>query len=246
MNEKADSADFIVVYPAGTRRDSNPDKPFKRFWNPGNGPRGPYYASSDPISKIDDIGFVEKILDDLESKFNIDKKRIYATGLSNGGVLTHLLACKLSHRIAAIAAVAAPFWNFPEDCNPERPIPVILFHGTADVCAPYYGGISQASSNEAAIDRDFISAEETVYIWLKKNNCPKTPKITYKKGEVVCKTYGPGDDGVEVTLCTIEGGGHTWPGGRPYAIPGINIGKTTFDINANDAMWDFFEKHPKK
>lgn len=147
MNEKADSAGFIVVYPAGTRRDDNPNKPFKRFWNPGNGPRGPYYVSSDPISKIDDLGFVEKILDDLESKFEIG--------------------------------------NFPEDCNPERPIPVILFHGTVDVCAPYYGGISQASSKEAAIDRDFISAEETVYFWLKKNNCPKTPKITYKKGEKV-------------------------------------------------------------
>jgi polyhydroxybutyrate depolymerase len=245
MNRKADSAGFIAVYPAGTRRDASPVRLLNRFWNIGEGPNGHYYSNSDPVSEIDDIGFVDKLLDDLESNFNVDKKRVYATGLSNGGILTHLLACKLSHRIAAIAPVAAPYWGYPDQCNKAKGlISVILFHGTSDVCAPYDGGISQCSSRKA-IDRIFISARETADIWIAKNNCDGNAKINYQRGEVTCETHDACTDDSAVTFCTIDGGGHTWPGGRPYSLPGLNIGKTTSDIDANDAMWEFFEKHPK-
>jgi polyhydroxybutyrate depolymerase len=244
MNKKAERAGFIVVYPVGTRRDGNLNKMFNHLWNVENGPNGPYYAYSDPISRIDDVGFVDKLLDDLESRFNIDTKRVYASGLSNGEILTHLLACRLYPRIAAIAPVGAPYWNVPDECPiGGQPLPVILFHGTSDICAPYYGGISQCSSNEA-IDRHFISAQETADIWVEKNSCANTPIVTYQKGEVSCRTYPSCSNGSEVTLCTIEGGGHTWRGGMPYAIPGLDIGKTTYDINANDAMWEFFKNIP--
>jgi polyhydroxybutyrate depolymerase len=246
MNDKATSAGFIAVYPAGIRRDGEPFKLFNRFWNVGEGPNGPYYADSDPISRIDDIGFVDKLLDDLESKFNVDKDRIYATGLSNGGIFTHLIACRLTHRIAAIAPVAAPYWGYPDACaGATGSVSVILFHGTSDVCAPYDGGGSQCGS-KAAIDRAFISAQETTDIWVKTNSCASTKKNTYQQGEVICETYDACANDSRVTLCTIEGGGHTWPGGRPYRLPGLNIGKTTFDIDANEAMWEFFEEHPKR
>jgi polyhydroxybutyrate depolymerase len=245
MNEKAASAGFIAVYPAGSRRDGEPFKLFNRFWNVEEGPNGAYYADSDPISRIDDIGYVDKLLDDLASKFNVDKERIYATDLSNGGILAHLIACRLTHRIAAIAPVAAPYWGYPEECaGAVGSVSVILFHGTSDVCAPYDGGISQCSSKEA-IDRAFISAQETTDIWVNTNNCASSKIMTYQQGEVTCETYGACANNSKVALCTIEGGGHTWPGGKPYTLPGLNIGKTTFDIDANDAMWEFFEKHPK-
>jgi polyhydroxybutyrate depolymerase len=137
MNDKAASVGFIAVYPAGSRRDGEPFKLFNRFWNVGEGPDGPYYADSDPISRIDDFGFVDKLLDDLESKFNVNKERIYATGLSNGGILVHLIACRLTHRIAAIAPVAAPYWGYTDECaGAIGSVSVILFHGTSDVCAP--------------------------------------------------------------------------------------------------------------
>jgi polyhydroxybutyrate depolymerase len=246
MNSAAESAGFIAVYPAGSRRDGAPFRQFKRFWNVGKGPNGAYYADSDPISRIDDVGFVDKLLDDLESKYSVDKKRVYATGLSNGGILTHLLACRLSHRIAAIAPVAAPYWGFRAECaSTKGSVSVMLFHGTADVCAPYSGGVSQCSSEEA-IDRKFISARQTTDIWKKANGCKENGKVTYQKREVTCETYDGCARGSEVALCTIDGGGHTWPGGRPYSLPGLDIGKTTGDIDASDAMWKFFKKHPKK
>lgn len=241
MNEKSDNAGFIVVYPRGMGKD--PYAMFRRFWNFASGPNGPYH--DDPFfAKVDDVSFVNALLDDLESKFNIDKKRIYATGFSNGGILCHYLACKLSSRIAAIAPIAAPFWMYPDFCTPSRPVSVMYFHGTGDVCAPYNGGASECEAGITKRGRVFISVEETVAIWVYRNHCPSEPKVSYQKGELTCKIYGPGLDNCEVTVCTVEGGGHTWPSGLPYGIPGFKIGKVTYDINANDAMWDFFTRHP--
>ncbi len=241
MNDKSDSAGFIVVYPRGTGKD--PRMRFKRFWNYASGPHGSYHG--DPFfAKVDDVGFVTALLDDLESRFNIDKSRVYATGFSNGGILTHYLACRLSSRIAAIAPVGAPFWTSPKSCNPSRPISVMYFHGTADVCAPYNGGPSGCEAGISTKGRVFVSVKDTISVWVQKNHCPPKPRITYRKGKVTCETYGPGDGDTEVVLCTIKGGGHTWPGGLPYKIPGVEIGEVTYDINANDAMWEFFKRHP--
>jgi polyhydroxybutyrate depolymerase len=241
MNEKSDSAGFIVVYPRGTGKDSLAI--FNRFWNFASGPNGLYH--DDPFfAKVDDVGFVNLLLDDLEAKFNVEKKEVYATGFSNGGILCHFLACKLSVRIAAIAPVAGSFWMHPDSCNPTRPVPVLYFHGTGDVCAPYNGGLSACEAGISKTGRVFISVKDTVSIWIKKNQCPFEPEITYQQGEVVCKTYGSGSNNSEVTVCTIEDGGHTWPGGLPYRIPGFKVGKVTYDINANDAMWEFFKRHP--
>ncbi len=244
MNKESDKSGFIVVYPNGMRRDGNSYKLYQRFWNIGEGPNGFYYDNKDKISKNNDIEFIKNILDDLELKLNIDKKRIYLTGLSNGGILSQEVACKFSDKIAAIAPVSAPFWTFPENCNLKRPISVILFQGLEDVCAPYEGGISQCSSKQG-ISRKFISAQDTLNIWKEKNKCSKQGEITYKNKSVECKTYSCLENS-EVSLCTIKDGGHTWPGGTPYSIPGVNIGKTTQDINANQVMWQFFKNHPIK
>ena len=242
MNAKSDEEGFIAVHPAGTRRDLDPNRQYQRFWNLGPGPDDPYYDPGDPIGEVDDIGFVNKILDELESNFNVDEKRVYVTGLSNGGFLIHYLACELSDRIAAIAPIACVFFTIPADCNPSRAVSVIQFHGTDDRCVLYDGGPSECGQEK--LDRVFISAAESIAIWAEKNNCSSTPIVTYQNGDVTCETYGNCDEGAEVVLCTIEGGGHTWPGGRPYTIPGLDIGPVTYDISANDAMWEFFESHP--
>jgi polyhydroxybutyrate depolymerase len=241
MNTKADTGGFIVVWPRGTGKDTH--TVFRRFWNFENGKRGPIH--DDPFfAGVDDVDFIHVLLDDIESKFYVDKNRIFATGFSNGGILCHYLACKLSSRIAAIAPVAAPFWMDPASCVPSRPVSMIYFHGTADVCAPYYGGPSECEAGLTKRGRIFISVKETVAFWIHANQCPPEPKVTFQNGEVTCKTYGPGLGNSEVTVCTIQGGGHTWPGGLPYKIPGFQIGKVTYDINANDAMWEFFLRHP--
>ena len=242
MDATADQEEFIVVYPRGIRTDLNERKKFQRFWNIGAGPAGEY--NTDPvISNVDDVGFTNALLDDIESRFSVDTERVYATGLSNGGVLTHLLACELSNRITAIASISGPFWTFPEQCTPERAIPIIHFHGTADVCAPYAGGPSECESGIAGEGRVFVSASETVEVWREKNECPSTSEVTYQNGDVVCESWSSCKDESAVVFCTVEDGGHTWPGGRGYFLPGFEIGPVTKDISANDEMWKFFQRY---
>jgi polyhydroxybutyrate depolymerase len=243
MNASADQEGYMVVYPRGMRVDGDTSQPFQRFWNIGDGPNGEF-NSNPAISELDDVGFVDALLDDVNSRFSVDANRVYATGFSNGGVLDHLLACALSNRVAAIASISGPFWTDPEQCSPGRAVSVMHFHGTGDECAPYDGGPSGCESGIAGEGRVFVSAQESVDIWREKNNCPAAADVTYENGEVTCETWGPCDAESEVVLCTVAGGGHTWPGGRGYFIPGIEIGPVTKDISANDAMWDFFQKHP--
>ena len=127
LSAKADKAGFIAVYPSGSGK-----LPRISTWNAGNCCG---YAMS---QKIDDVAFVRAILDDLETAGAIDKSRIYATGMSNGGIMAYLLASELSDRIAAIAPVSGPMGT--ETCGPKRPVSVMHFHGTADEFAPYKGG----------------------------------------------------------------------------------------------------------
>lgn len=242
MGEASDTHGFIAVYPEGTRADGNPDKKIQRFWNAGTGPNGPFNTAPTVLA-ANDTQFVLDIIKKLEMDFRIDQKRIYVTGFSNGASMAHKIGCDLSTTVAAIAPVGAPYWGYPEDCTPVRPMPIIYFHGTDDKCAPYNGGISECEKGFAGGGRIFPSAENSVHFWKEKNNCNETGTITYQHGDVTCTTYSC-EDNAEVEFCSIKGAGHTWPGGEGYSIPGIPIGNVTQDINANDEMWKFFEKHP--
>jgi polyhydroxybutyrate depolymerase len=231
MNEKADQAGFIVVYPNGTGR-------FEKVLT-FNGGNCCGYAMN---NKIDDVAFVRTLLDDLAKVANIDAKRIFATGMSNGGIISYLLASELSDRIAAIAPVGGPMGT--ETCNPKRPVSVMHFHGTDDEFAPFKGGKGKGVSGT-----DFYSVEHSIQCWIKADGCPAEPVVTKLPDKVddgmtvIKKTYGPGKEGAEVVLVEIEGGGHTWPGQEPRVK---FLGKSTKDISANDLMWEFFEKHPMK
>ena len=236
MNKKSDSEGFIAVYPNSAESIDGGKR-----WN--NGPR---LIESQKESTANDIGFLNAMLDDLEIKFNIDKKRIYATGMSNGGFMTYRVACEMADRIAAIAPVASTL--LMNNCNPSRSISVIHFHGLKDKIVNFEGGPSKIKSNLKILD-DLRSVEESINNFVNINNCPTTSKITYQNREATCKTYSPCNRNTEVTLCTIKDGGHTWPGGN-YGIDKTwykkFVGKLSHDISANDAMWDFFEKHPMK
>jgi polyhydroxybutyrate depolymerase len=193
-------------------------------------------------NKIDDVEFTRRILDDLARSANIDPKRVFATGMSNGGIMSYLLASELSDRIAAIAPVGGPMGT--ETCKPKRSVSVIHFHGTDDEHAPFKGGKGKGPSGT-----EFYSVEHSIQAWVKANGCEKEPVVmklpdTAKDGTTItCKTYGSGKDGAEVVLIVIEGGGHTWPGQEPRLKA---LGKSTKNISANDLMWEFFEKHPIK
>ena len=232
LNEKADEAGFLVVYPNGTGRT-------EQFltWNAGNCCG---YAKD---QKVDDVEFVGKLLDDLAGVANIDADRVYATGMSNGGMMSYLLAAKLSDRIAAIAPVGGPMGI--AECHPERPVSVLHFHGLDDKFAPFKGGRGERSLSQT----DFYSVEHSLGCWIKANDCASEPEVAEEPVKVedamrvIKKTWGGGKGGAEVVLVEIAGAGHTWPGRQP---PLLFLGKSTKNIAANDAMWDFFKKHPRK
>jgi polyhydroxybutyrate depolymerase len=167
---------------------------------------------------------------------------VFATGLSNGGIMTYRVACELSDRIAAIAPVGGPL-QFPA-CNPTHPVAVMHFHGTADEYAPYGGGVGRASAN-APIRPVFNSVNNTIQRWLTVNRCTLAPQITAlpdvvadgMRSELI--EYFGCRSGRSVKLVRVEGGGHTWPGQVPLIA---DLGPSTMDISANDLMWAFFEQ----
>lgn len=229
MNDKSDEAGFVAVYPNGTGIADT----FLTFnaWDdslPG--------ATKRP----DDVAFTARMLDELPGVVNVDRKRIYATGMSNGGFMCYRLAAEMSDRIAAIAPVSGTVAI--RDPKPKRPVPVVHFHGTADKIVPFDGWGPRATKFLV-----FKSVEETMRTWVKLDGCPEKP-VEAKLADVVNdgtharrRAYGPGKDGAEVVLYIIEGGGHTWPG-QPARHD--FLGASTKQISANDLIWEFFRKHP--
>jgi len=236
LNTKADEAGFLVVYPYGTGKLTNSLLTF-------NGGECCGYAMQ---NKIDDVGFTRELLDDLAKVANVDADRVFATGLSNGGIMAHYVASELSDRIAAIAPVGGPLMM--EAPRNTRPVPVMHFHGTADAFAPFQGGYGKGFLGRSKVT-SFRSVDHTIQSWVKANGCKAEPEIVAlpdkadDKMKVTRKTWGGGKDGSEVVLIEIEGGGHTWPGQKPIVSA---LGESTMDISANDLMWEFFEQHPRK
>lgn len=211
LNKTSDKAGFIVVYPSGTGSD-----PFL-FWNAGG------FKGKVAEGKADDVAFINKLVDDLAMVAKVDQKRVYACGMSNGGIMCYRLAAELSDRIAAIAPVAGSIAI--KESKPKRPVPVIHFHGSKDRIVPF--------------------EQESIHTWVKLNGCNETPTTeTLSKDsdelKVIRKIYGGGKDGAEVVLVFIEEGGHTWPGWQP---PVGFMGKSAKIVSANDLMWEFFQKH---
>jgi polyhydroxybutyrate depolymerase len=227
FSQKADKEGFVVVYPNGSGRL----KTRLLTWNSGN--CCGYALDND----VDDVGFIRALIDELVKTRSIDPKRVYATGMSNGGMMTYRLGCELSDKLAAIAPVAGAL-NL-ESCAPATPVSVIIFHGTADEHVLYNGGepIRKADVHRR-VDKPVSSA---VSFWATHDGCAATPQRS-EKGNIRTEIYGGGKDGSEVALYTVNGGGHAWPGGEAYLLGA----EPTREISATDLMWDFFVRHPKK
>ncbi|MBC8355046.1 MAG: hypothetical protein H8E66_23960 [Planctomycetes bacterium] len=193
--------------------------------------------------KVDDVKFVRALLDDLESVVKVDKKRVFATGMSNGAIMCYLLASEMADRIAAIALVAGPMGTI--GCSPSQPVSVCHFHGTDDAFAPFNGGRGSRSISRT----DFHSVEHSIQAWVNANGCqvrPKTVSIPSRVDDgtsVTRATYSGGKQGTEVVLYTIRAMGHTWPGSESRLR---FLGATTKNLVANDVMWEFFQKHARR
>jgi polyhydroxybutyrate depolymerase len=231
MNQKSDEVSFIAVYPNGT----GPANLYLTF-NAGG------VSAERAKNRPDDVRFVAELLDDLRKYVNVDPRRVYATGLSNGGMMCYRLAAELSDRIAAIAPVAASMAI--DEPKPARPVPIMHFHGDVDTIVPFTG-----PGADTPPFVHFKSVEESIRQWVKLDGCPAEPAVTDMPDveddgtRVKRRVYGPGANGAEVVLFVIEGGGHTWPGQKsPLAL----MGASTLDISANDLIWEFFKRHSLK
>lgn len=166
-----------------------------------------------------DVLFLTALMDTLEKKHGIDRNRVYATGMSMGGYMSHKLGCQLSGRIAALVSVTG-LNAHNALCTPSRPVPVMQIHGTADSVVRYSG------------------VPATVSGWVTRNGCPQNPvttdpyPINLPTSKVRKDVYSPCNQGSEVVLLTVRDAGHIWPGG---------LG-TTADINASEEVWAFLKR----
>ena len=216
-NRVAESGQFIVVYPSGTK---------------GVGPRIWHVGRGSDLAK--DVRFISDLIDKLEADYNIDPTRIYANGMSNGGGMSFVLSCTLSDRIAAVGMVGAAQtlpWNW---CTDRRPVPMIVFHGTADPMAPYNGGGSWVVDGLPGVATWAAN-------WARRNRCAPNPVESAVAADVTRREYTICAEGAGVVLYTIRGGGHTWPGGEQ--MPEWFVGTTSRSIDATSQMWAFFCEH---
>src|SRR5580704_1802939 len=209
LSATADKETFLAVYPKGTGR--------LPAWNAG---ACCAYAME---NHIDDVGFLRALIARVERDYAVDPKRIFSTGISNGGMMSYRLACEAADQIAAIAPVEG---SQDLDCRPSRPVSVIVFHGTADRLVPFEGG---STPFQLGSHRSDAPVSTTVAFWAKQNGCSPAPQRD-DSATVHVETYSGCRDGSGVALYAIQGGHHIWPG-TPLSH---NY------VAATSLMWSFF------
>lgn len=238
--KKADKSGFLAVFPNAMSRDPSMNSNFARnpqLWNDGS---NRFYTDQ---KVVDDSRFISALLDDLSSRFNVDKRRIFVTGFSNGASMSFLVGARLSDRIAAIAPVAGACWLDSVVLN--RPIPMLYITGNADPLNLVAGGVPKLANgaSDKVRGKPKPPVQESILKWVKALDCPIKQAKVSDVNHVHTETYSPGRHDTEVVYITVDELGHTWAGGRSL-LPERWVGKTSDRINATDVIWNFFQKHP--
>ncbi len=216
MSVTANERGFAIAYPQGVGES----------WNAGS------CCGTAFDQGVDDVAFTRALVQQAGEALCLDESRIYATGFSNGGFMSHRLACEASDVFAAIGPVAGVLMIPDAECTPPRAVPVMHFHGTDDLSVAF-GGNGKVPH---------ISVAVSTADWVARNGCDPDPEVTFQQADTTCETWSNcGDDGAEVILCTIEGMGHCWPG-DPVCTGLMDTPSLT--LPASDALADFFEAHP--
>jgi len=228
LRAKADSAGFIAVFPNGYSRLPNGKL---ATWNAGN------CCAGARDRNVDDVGFVRAIVAQLQERANVDRQRIFATGMSNGGMMSHRLACEMADTFRAIAPVAGTDGTLA--CAPARALSVLHMHAKNDTHVLYLGGAGEDAFRDDSKVADFVSVAETISRWTERNHCAAAPKRVLEVPGAYCEVYTGCSDGAQVQLCVTDRGGHSWPGTKDR-----RIGKepATQALSANDVMWEFFSR----
>ncbi len=234
-NEQSDLAGFLVAYPQGV----------SDTWNAEHCCGGAYEDG------IDDVGFLLAVIADIQGRAPIDARRIFVTGMSNGGMMTYRLAAERPDLIAAIGPVAGTIGGQATETSPiqviptpNQPVAVMIFHGTADENVRYEGGETIAGLVEGRID---MSVDQAVDFWVQANGASSTPTDSANEtGHILRRAYASSDGYGDVVRYAIVGQGHAWPGGETPSVGPIPIGDTpSTEISATATLWEFFAAHPK-
>lgn len=236
---KADQETFIIAYPEATRPDKSRPANFRnnpQAWNDGS---GRFHAADE---NIDDVGFIEALLDQLTEKYQLDSKRVFVTGFSNGASMAFRVGAELAARIAAIAPVAGTCWL--EKPEPLHAISICYITGTADSLNPLAGGYPKlAFGGKEQGGQPKPAVQTFIDQWAKALRCPEQPRLDEIASGVRKRVYGFGRDKAELVFITVEGLGHHWAGGVSQA-PNFLVGKPTDKLKATDVIWEFFSSHP--
>lgn len=233
LNPVSDQHDFVIAWPQGY----------------GIAPPGFSWADGRNTSAdqagIDDVGFINKLVDTLVTRFNIDNQKIYICGFSNGGFMLQRLACELPDKFAAMASLGSSMdIVLYQNCNPSKPIPMAFFNGTADPAVPYEGGSMQNPQVTPV-----VSVEAMVQFWVTHNNC-ETAEPVFNFPDIFAAdnstaelyNYTNCSCNADVKFYKLLNGGHTWPGVF-IASQAAVLGNTNRDINASDELWNFFNNY---
>jgi polyhydroxybutyrate depolymerase len=219
----ANDKEFVVAYPEGVRGNGLLGI---RTWNAG------YCCDYASKNDVDDVKFIRELIDQLIDRYHIDPKRVYLTGMSNGGMMAYRMACEVSNLIAAIATVSCSMVT-GQDISPSQPMPVLHLHSELDVKVPYEGGIGLGGYYFPPID-------SVLNVWSVANGCTSGPQLLVDNEDYLLTEWENCANNVVIQYYLTKDGGHAWPGAvksRPAAD------EPSSAIDANELIWDFFQRY---
>ncbi len=220
LTEKANTENYVIVYPEGVQSDGV----FKaRTWNAGT--CCDYAVEKD----INDVKYIGAVIDELVKNYQINPKKVFATGMSNGAMLAYRLACEIPEKITAIAPVAGT-QTLGKPCNATKPIPILHFHSVLDLNVMPNGGKGVGGNTYPSILAGLTT-------WGGINQCKTTVKVTQDDAKYKLTQWLDCQNNAVISYYLTKDGGHSWPGGVKERIAADDPSKV---INANDLMFAFF------
>ncbi len=232
FSELADLEGFITAYPNGMGIFG-----FLQHWNAG------HCCGKAAADKLDDVGYLAAVIEDICRRLKVDRQRIYMVGFSNGGMLVHRFAAERGELLAAVAPLAAtgggrpdaasPQWHIPK---PAVSMPLLTIHGMDDEQIPFDGGVAPDSDSE----RQYWPVQRTIDVWIETNQCAIQPQIQEKRqGKVRVTSWRPCRGDSAVVIYQLYGWGHVWPGA--LFTNELPPGDPLRGFDAARIVWDFFE-----
>jgi polyhydroxybutyrate depolymerase len=241
LDALADRERFLVAYPEG----------IDKSWADGRG------TTSADMKGIDDVGFAKAVVDDIATTHTVDRRRVFATGPSNGGIFANRLGCDAADTFAAVGPVIGPIASrLAPTCHPSAPVAVIGVQGVADPVVPFAGGEVGGTLEGAAAGGQVDGSRATQELWRLLDGCSATPASTLEPvrandgTSVTRRVFSGCREGVDVVWYEIQGGGHRWPPHRAQGLAELvarrTLGVSSQNLDATEAIWTFFAAHPKR